>query len=427
MKRSDEALLQLVRAALQGEKPADPQLSGKQWSELFRRADHHKLLPLVLDAAIALPSLRRLSAPQPGQTGFTADPDGPDVKALRQRVMAEISRQAIQENEFLNLILALRERGLEPMVVKGCLCRSLWPKPLLRPSVDDDLLIRPEQAPSCHAALLELGLTEDHETCDPETDWELSYHKPESPLYVELHKCLFDPDSPVFSGFNSLFAGAFETAERTRVQDVDLLSPAPEQHLLFLILHAYKHFLFSGFGLRIVADVCLYARQYTEEIDFGKISGICAELRCDRFTAALFRIGEKYLGVSKPMAFALPDVDESALLEDVLAAGLVGADIDRLHSANITLGAVADENQGKTRSGGLAKTLFPSAKKLSGRYPYLEKKPWLLPLAWVLRLGTYLLRRDSRGASNPKAVDPASTIRIGAQRVALLRKYGILE
>lgn len=423
MKRSDEALLQLVRAALQGEKPADPQLSGKQWSELFRRADHHKLLPLVLDAAIALPSLRRLSAPQPGQTGFTADPDGPDVKALRQRVMAEISRQAIQENEFLNLILTLRERGLEPMVVKGCLCRSLYPKPLLRPSVDDDLLIRPEQAPSCHAALLELGLTEDHETCDPETDWELSYHKPESPLYVELHKCLFDPDSPVFSGFNSLFAGAFETAERTRVQDVDLLSPAPEQHLLFLILHAYKHFLFSGFGLRIVADVCLYSRAYADRIDFDRLLATCEALRCHLFAAAVYRIGARCLGIPAPAAFDALQVDETALLEDVLDAGLHGTEIDRLHSANITLRTVAEDRQGRqSRSGGLRTSLFPPAKVLESRYGFLRKRPWLLPVAWVRRLGAYVTDRRGHGQTHPTA-----TLRIGRQRVKLLETYGIVD
>ena len=432
MTNKDSALLAILAAALREKQPADPALMPEEWQDFLRRAEAHKLLPLILDAACALPSCRAALHPvsAPNQTKPSPEGEGVTAKAVTDEgspewkvlVLEQVARQAIQENEFLNLILALQARGLEPVVMKGCVCRSLWPKPLLRPSVDDDLLIPDDQAAAYHAALLELGMTADESDADREKGWELSYHKPNSPLYIELHKRLFDPESDTFLNFNAPFEGALDRAVPVQIQDVTLKTLAPTDHLLFLILHAFKHFLFSGFGLRIVADVCLYARQYTEEIDFGKISGICAELRCDRFTAALFRIGEKYLGVSKPMAFALPGVDESALLEDVLAAGLVGADIDRLHSANITLGAVADENQGKTRSGGLAKTLFPSAKKLSGRYPYLETKPWLLPVAWASRVGTYFKERGKYGKQSP-----AASLRIGKERVKLLKTYGVIE
>ena len=463
MTKTETAFLYILRAVLHEEKPADPGLTGEEWAALLRLAEAHKLLPLILDAACGLPSYRNTAAPvrtvaarpeslpiegkasaqptdelaerQPAASAQQNKPETPYQAARRkdgarssappawkEMALEQVARQAIQENEFLNLILALQARGLEPVVMKGCVCRALWPKPLLRPSVDDDLLIPDDQAAAYHTALLAFGMTADEPDVDLDKAWELSYHKPNSPLYIELHKRLFDPESDTFLNFNAPFKGALDRAVPVQIQDVTLKTLAPTDHLLFLILHAFKHFLFSGFGLRIVADVCLYARQYTEEIDFGKISGICAELRCDRFTAALFRIGEKYLGVSKPMAFALPDVDESALLEDVLAAGLVGADIDRLHSANITLGAVADENQGKTRSGGLAKTLFPSAKKLSGRYPYLETKPWLLPVAWASRVGTYFKERGKYGEQSP-----AASLRIGKERVELLKTYGVIE
>lgn len=423
MKRSDAAFIDLVRAVLQGEKPEDPNLDGPGWSALLRRADMQKLLPLVLDAAIALPSLRRLSAPQPGQTGFTADPDGPDLKALRDQVIAEFGRQAIQENEFLNLILTLRDRGLEPLVLKGPICRSLYPKPLLRPSVDDDLLVQPEQAPAFHEALLELGLTADNPKLDPVAAWELSYHKPQSPLYVELHKALFEPDSPVFSGFNDYFSDAASTAVTARIQDVDLRVPAPQLHLLFLILHAFKHFLFSGFGLRIVADICLFSRAFAEKIDFAAIREICEALRCDQFTAAVYRIGEKHLAIPAPTVFASRDVDETALLEDVLDAGLHGEHIDRLHSANITLRTVSEDRQGSvTRSGGLRASLFPARDRLVGRYPYLERMPWLLPAAWASRLMGYLKERHANGTS-----DPAASLRIGKERVRLLEIYGVID
>ena len=40
--------------------------------------------------------------------------------------------------------------------------------------------------------------------------------------------------------------------------------------------------------------------------------------------------------------------------------------------------------------------------------------------AWVRRVGDYLLHRG-------KSADPAESVRIGNERVALLRAYGIIE
>ena len=412
MTRADTALMELLCAVFREEKPADPKLEAADWEALLKQADAHRLLAVILDAAFALPSLRASGAQ-----------NGPDLRAWREEALSQINRQVVQENEFLNLILALRERGLEPLVVKGAICRALYPKPLLRPSVDDDLLIRPEQAAAFHAALLELGLTEDHGATNPEALWELSYHKPDSPLYIELHTCLFDPESPIFSGFNGLFADAFDAPDREQVQDVELLTPEPNLHLLFLILHAYKHFLFSGFGLRIISDVCLFSRAHAVRIDFEKLLQICTALRCHRFTAAVYRIGEKHLGIPAPAAFAALEVDEGPLLTDVLESGLHGADIDRLHSANITLTTVADAREGnRTAKGGLRASLFPSAQKLSGSYPILKKHPWMVPAAWTHRLTGYLLHRRKYGKQSPTA-----SLRIGRERVALLQQYDIID
>lgn len=432
MKKTDAALLSLMQAVLQDEKPVDPELTPEEWQDFLRRAETHKLLPLLLDAACALPSCRAALHPvsAPNQTKPSPEGEGVTAKAVTDEgspewkvlVLEQVARQAIQENEFLNLILALQKQGLDPVVMKGPVCRNLYPRPLLRPSVDDDLLVADEQTAAYHAALLDFGMTADEPDVDLDKAWELSYHKPNSPLYIELHKRLFDPNSAAFEDFNAPFEGALDRAIPVTIQDVTLKTLAPADHLLFLILHAFKHFLHSGFGMRIIADICLFTWRYGEQIDFAALRAVCDARRCERFTAAVYRIGEKYLDLPIPEPFAVIEVDETELLADVLVSGLHGAEIDRLHSANITLGAVADENQGKTRSGGLAKTLFPSAKKLSGRYPYLETKPWLLPVAWASRVGTYFKERGKYGEQSP-----AASLRIGKERVKLLKTYGVIE
>ena len=398
----EAAFLELLRQVLGGEAPWQPELSEANWEALLLLAERHKLLPLVLDAVSGMPALRQL--------------DRERVKLWRRQALEQLLRQTVQENEFLNLTLELRKRGLEPLTLKGPVCRSLYARPLLRPSVDDDLLIEPRRAEDYHRALLELGLDPDDKEADPASSWELSYHKPNSPLYLELHKQLFDPESAAFSGFNDWFEGARARAVSVRIQDLELKTLCPTDHLAFLILHAFKHFLYSGFGLRIVADICLFTRRWQEELDLEALGRLCESLRCGDFTRAVYQIGERFLGIPAPAIFAAPRVALEPLLKDVLEAGLHGNQVDRLHSANITLRAAALRRD--DGSAGLRSSLFPSAQALSGRYPFLERRPWLLPVAWVRRFAGY--------AFGPK-VSAAASLRIGRERVRLLETYGVIH
>lgn len=424
MKKTEEAFLNLLRAALQEEAPDDPELNPEEWEALLLLSESHKLLPLILDEACGLPSCRAaLASDKQKNDQFTQEQKSPRThRPWKELALEQFCRQALQENEFLNLMLALRERGLEPVVMKGAVCRALYPKPLLRSSLDDDLMIPEDQVQAYHAALLELGLTADEPDFDPASAWELPYHKQGSPLFVELHKKLFDPTSPVFGGFNLPFEGALDRSVPITVQDVTLRTLAPTDHLLFLILHAFKHFLLSGFGMRIVADVCLYSRQNAGQIDFQRLLSLCEAQSCQLFASAVYRIGEKYLGLPMPEPFAALQVDENELLLDVLDSGLHGEEVDRLHSANITLGAAAAGKTGKPRTGSLRKTLFPSAGKLKNSYPFLAKRPWLLPYAWACRIGAYWKNNKRYGKQSPTA-----TLRIGRERVKLLKIYGVID
>ena len=66
--------------------------------------------------------------------------------------------------------------------------------------------------------------------------------------------------------------------------------------------------------------------------------------------------------------------------------------------------------------------MFPSAKKLEGRYPYLKKYPILLPVAWIDRILKYRKETAVDGGN-----DAAESVKIGNQRIELLKKYGIIK
>ena len=96
-------------------------------------------------------------------------------------------------------------------------------------------------------------------------------------------------------------------------------------------------------------------------------------------------------------------------------------DINRVHSGNMTLAAVASEKTGKPRMG-VIRSIFLPLRSMRGRFPYLRKMPFLLPVAWLQRIVQYLT--DRRGNA---PVRPAETLRIGEQRMKLLKQYGIID
>lgn len=409
MDATAKTFLEILKAALQGKQAAqDREIPPEEWQKLFRMAKIHQILPLFYQAVHALPDLpKELSAP------------------IRQQVRQQVIRQTLQTREFLELNKQLSAAGIRALVVKGIICRNLYPQPDHRPSGDEDILIPEAQFDRCHALLTAQGLTSgEHE----ESDYEIPYRKAGSPLYIELHKHLFPPASDAYGELNRFFGGVFDRAVTEEIQGAQVSTLCPTDHLFYLICHAFKHFLHSGFGIRQVCDIVLFANRWGCQVDWAEVLSGCRAIRAEKFAAALFRIGSNYL-VFDPAEAAYPDfwqnipVDEVPMLEDLLCGGLYGdASRSRKHSSNITLDAVAAQKQGRKSRNALTVSLFPSADKLEGRYPWLKKHPYLLPAAWCGRLWEY--SGETRKTRDSSA---AEALKIGNERLELLKTYGILE
>jgi hypothetical protein len=261
---------------------------------------------------------------------------------------------------------------------------------------------------------------------DPDA-YEVPYRKSGGMLYLELHKQLFPPQSEAYGDLNRFFAHVHETAVAEEVFGGTVCTLAPTEHLFYLICHAFKHFLHSGFGIRQVCDIVLFANRFGTQVDWQRVLENCRAIRAEKFAAAIFRIGSNYLVFDEEKAAWPADwreisVDVLPMLEDLLSAGVYGgASMNRKHSSNITLDAVAARKQGRKSRNALLLSAFPSASKLEGRYPYLKKHPYLLPVAWCSRILTY--SGELRGSGEQ---DAAEALKIGNARIELLKTYDIL-
>lgn len=414
MERLHELFLQALGASLKSEQVAwEDGISSEDWCALFRLARDHHVLPMVFEAVYRCPAI--------------ASADPALVTGVRNNARTIVIQQTVKTTEFLQLFQRLLDAGITPMVVKGLVCRELYPMPDHRVSGDEDLLISPEQYPLCREVFFDCGMVIADENAEKADSHEIPFVKQGGQLYIELHKSLFPPESDAYGDLNRYFDGANGRAVTVTVMGSPIRTLCPTDHLFYLICHAFKHFLHSGFGIRQVCDIVLFANRYGVQIDWAQVLENCRAIRADRFTAGLLRIGQDYLGFD-PEAACLPEcwseltADPEHLLQDLLLSGVYGGtDMSRKHSSSITLHAVAAQKQGKKARSSAMVSLFPPAKSLEGRFPYLKEKPWLLPVAWASRILHY-----GRGGQT-RTNNAADSLRLGNQRVELLREYGIID
>lgn len=395
---NETQFLHIAKAAISG---GDLPAEKVDWPAIFTLANQQKLLPILFEA------VRKTPAAEENTALFAV---------TKQQVIGQVLNQTVRSAEFSELYRKLRSVGLHPIVVKGQLCSRLYPLKDHRISADDDLYIPDAEFMTCHEQLLANGLTTDTPADELSTADEVSYTKKDSPLYIELHRHLFDSSEDAHDELNHFFAD---------IQPVEVdgfLTMPPHDHLLYLILHAYKHFVRSGIGLRQFCDIGLWAREYHDEIDWQRLYDQCASVHAATFAAAAFRIATDYLGIE----FDLPapwcdSVAVEPLLHDTLCGGVYGSnDYTRLHSSTVTLNAVKASRTGE--KGSVLRSVFPKREYLERNYPYLKKHPYLLPVAWVQRIVHYA--SEKQNAADNSA---SGSIKLAKERIELMKRYGVMD
>ena len=113
MRKEQEALLHILSQAVSGKKTAEPALDSKEWQLLIKLADEHELLPIVYDLVC--------------ESGTLKEVQKEERKKWQERALSVSIRQIIQTKEFLTLLVHAQNAGMDPVVVKGIICRSLYP------------------------------------------------------------------------------------------------------------------------------------------------------------------------------------------------------------------------------------------------------------------------------------------------------------
>lgn len=307
--------------------------------------------------------------------------------------------------QFLN-------QNLKVLIVKGLICRSLYPQPDNRQSNDEDLYVQKEEFEKTKDILLKNNFAVVLESNDVTT-----FIDPVSGLSIELHTALFSLESKAYGNYQKYFDHAFDECIVHQIDGVNVYSLEYSQHLLFLILHFVKHFFHGGVGIRQVADIIMYSEAYGDRIDWDRLYAVLKDLNIYILITSLFALAHDYLEFDYTKIKVPDDIDNidyQDLFDDIMDAGIFGqSSSERIHSATITLNTIGN---GKTS---VIKSIFPSLKEMQAKYKYLNKYPILLPAAYLSRILNYKKNNSSKNSQK--------TIEVGRQRVELLKKYKVIR
>lgn len=396
--KTETQFLNIAKMAIFG---GDLPTEKMDWPTIFTLANQQKLLPIIFEV------VRQIDVAKENAALFAA---------VKQQVISQVLSQVIRSAEFVDLYKRLRVAGLHPVLVKGQLCSRLYPLKDHRISADDDIYVQDSEFLDCHERLLTEGLSTDTPADELYTADEVSYLKEGSPLYIEMHRHLFDSSEDAHDELNHFFE------DIQPIEADGFLVMPPHEHLLYLILHAYKHFVSCGIGLRQFCDIGLWAQAYHEQIDWRRLYDQCASVHAATFAAAAFKIARGHLGIE----FDLPAlweayIDVEPLLHDTLCGGVYGSnDYTRLHSSTVTLNAVKASRAGEKSS--VLSSIFPKKEYLERRYQYLKKHPYLLPVAWIQRIVNYAMEKQTSVDNSA-----AGSIKLAKERIELMRLYDIID
>lgn len=140
MNTQQRDFLKIISAALTKQ---PPDFQGYQlaedWKRLHKISSEQKLSPMIYDQLYCLPDFQKAPA------------------SLQQKWMGEAlaaaGKQVVQAESFASVCDQLAGQGIRYAVLKGISCKVWYPKPELRPSGDEDILIDLKDAAKCDEIL----------------------------------------------------------------------------------------------------------------------------------------------------------------------------------------------------------------------------------------------------------------------------------
>lgn len=156
-----------------------------------------------------------------------------------------------------------------------------------------------------------------------------------------------------------------------------------EDFYIYFMIHGYKHYAFSGTGIRFLSDIYVFLRERGQYLDWGYVRKELLALKIQGFETSTRELAEKLFGGTD--AYSLVG-EEEKMLAYLMGAGTYGTLGTRIKRK------LEEIQQGDgpltvwTKLRYIWRRLFPDKNIMKQYFHFCRKHPWSIPFFWIYRL-----------------------------------------
>ena len=288
----------------------------------------------------------------------------------------------------------LRENHIDCYLLKGLSLADCYPVPEYRKLGDLDLyLAEPETLSQAQAVLESNGYILQDELSDHHVTYYYTFPKTGRRFILELHYRVVGQYQ--YSRTNELVDLVYSPAQLKKssqmIHGYSYTVLPPTEYVFYMIHHMLKHYLYSGFGIRLLCDFTFYLKHHESEIDFDQIHTWCRESRISHLYEIILKTCRLYFDLPAsidPAINASPETSEAFLIR-ILEDGDMGTDVSQ-----------ALVGSGSYRKINLLTYFREGHVQMKVRFPKAGHCPLLWPALWPATFfcflkNTYTLRNTT--------------------------------
>ena len=272
----------------------------------------------------------------------------------------------------------LRENHIDCYLLKGLSLADCYPVPEYRKLGDLDLyLAEPEMLSQAQTVLESSGYILQDELSDHHVTYYYTFPKTGRRFILELHYRVVGQYQ--YSRTNEIVDSVYSPAQLKKssqmIHGYSYTVLPPTEYVFYMIHHMLKHYLYSGFGIRLLCDFTFYLKRHKSEIDFDQIHTWCRESRISHLYEIILESCRIYLGlpdsIEPQIHYDTSDCQD--FITQILKDGDMGTDVSQA--------LVGSSSYQKVN---LFTYFREGHVQMKVRFPKASRFPILWPVLWVI-------------------------------------------
>ena len=221
-----------------------------RWTEMIRLSEFHRVINLILEAAVMMPEEQQ--------------PTREVLARLKENSIATVMQDANQISEVNSLISEFEAKKISAIMLKGWIMKELYPRTDLRSRADTDIFIRTADEEKIHKIILSHGFKT------------VSYGGKKDNVYskepfqtLEMHKNLFMYEDNWNEVINNKPGRQYIWNRTEKLDGREYVSQMDREFFyVYMVAHMAKHLKDDGgIGVRAFLDLWIYRNAYKDSLD----------------------------------------------------------------------------------------------------------------------------------------------------------------